>query len=421
MKSKLKIKYTCVLASIILLVISTVSTSVGAENIVDEMKIESLIQNMADDNILVKVDAVKNLVGVGEPAVEPLINATKNTNPDIRENSAYALGKIGDPKAVEPLIELLDDSYSEVQYAASIALANIGEPALEPLVEFIDNQNESYPARLTAIRILGEMGEPAVQPLIGMLGSTEGVDAAASLGNIGEPAVASLINVLDDDDPKVRAYAARALGGTKNGRAVEPLINLLEDKDSNVRSNTAMALGEIGDEIAVEALTNSMNDEDERVQTIARSAIEEIEAQNNDGVIATYGKERDFYIEDERRSWLDELAIISSSARDDMQKYIQPNGSVISYGYSYDGYISVEFQSGSEFNSTLMDEIYGIFDERAKKDGIIDVPVVFQYGKIVAVETGEGNADESHHIPGFTFLSLMMIFLFIFKIQRNKK
>jgi HEAT repeat protein len=415
MKSKLKIKHTFVLASIILVIISTVYVSIGAENDVDEMMMESLIQNMADDNISVKVDAVKNLVDIGELAVEPLINATKNTNPDIRENSAYALGKIGDPKAVEPLIKLLEDNDSEVQYAASIALGNIGEPALESLVEFIGNPNKSYPARLTAIRVLGEMGEPAVQPLIGMLGSTEGVAAAASLGNIGEPAVSPLINILDDDDPKVRAYAARALGGTKDERAVEPLISLLEDKDANVRSNAAMALGQIGDERAVEALTKSLNDEDERVRSIARSSIEEIESQNNDGIIAIYGKERDFYIEDERRSWLDELALISNSARDDMQKYIRPNGSVISYGYSYDGYISVEFQSGSDVNTTLMDEIYGMFDEKAKKDGINDVPVVFQYGEIII--TDNGDTDEAPSTPGFTSFSLLMILLLISKLK----
>lgn len=44
------------------------------------------------------------LFQIGAPAVEPLIAALKDANPDVRGNAAYALGLIKDPRAVEPRI-----------------------------------------------------------------------------------------------------------------------------------------------------------------------------------------------------------------------------------------------------------------------------------------------------------------------------
>jgi hypothetical protein len=91
-----------------------------------------------------------------------------------------------------------------------------------------------------------------------------------------------------------------------------------------------------------------------------------------------------------------------------MKKYIRPDGPVISYGYSYYGYISVEFLEGSDIDESLMDEIYDIFDQMGKQMGINDVPVLFQFGSIVVC--GEAPS-EPPATPGFTAITLLVAFL----------
>lgn len=55
-------------------------------------------------------------------AVEPLIAALQDGAFEVRAAAAWALGKIGDPRAIEPLQVLLRDNYSPVRDAAAEAL-----------------------------------------------------------------------------------------------------------------------------------------------------------------------------------------------------------------------------------------------------------------------------------------------------------
>ncbi len=72
--------------------------------------------------------------------------------------------------------------------------------------------------------------------------------AADALGRIGVDAVPRLIEALNDRDPQVRAYSARALAvvGPLAAPAVPHLQRLLKDSDEDVRRNAARALGQIG-------------------------------------------------------------------------------------------------------------------------------------------------------------------------------
>ena len=393
------VKISKIIFSVALLIFSISIACASVNNTsVNETAIVSLIQDIADQNLSVKANAVKALVEIGEPTVEPLIQALKDNNPEIRENAAQALGKIGGERAVEPLIELLADEQQEVRTAAQDALANIGEPAVGPLVKIMNDPNENYLSRESAIRALGEIGEPAIEPLIQILDSKgTGLDATAahSLREIGEPAVESLIQALEDDNPQVRARAAEALSRINDERIVEPL-------------------------------TKALNDEYELVRTFAKMGLERIENQQQTGIIANYGKEREFSIEDEKREWLDKLDEIGSGVRGDMQVYLYPDGPVISYGYNYQGHLTVGFLVGSDVNKSLMDEIYEIFDRQGMQMEINDILVVFQFESLpVNDELDEGPVPENvvldddpelPETPGFTAITLLIAFLVLYEI-----
>ena len=91
-----------------------------------------------------------------------------------------------------------------------------------------------------------------------------------------------------------------------------------------------------------------------------------------------------------------------------MQVYLYPDGPVISYGYDYQGYLTVYFLEGSDINESLMDEIYGIFDRQGMQMGIDDIPVMFQFESLPVEDI------EPLETPGFTAITLLMAFLGLF-------
>jgi HEAT repeat protein len=66
-----------------------------------------------------------------------LIAALKDADPEVRQNLAMALAKIG-PAAVEPLIAALKDPLPERRAGAAAALGRIGAPARSALPALLD-------------------------------------------------------------------------------------------------------------------------------------------------------------------------------------------------------------------------------------------------------------------------------------------
>jgi len=76
----------------------------------------------------VREAAVKALVQIGSPAVEPLIKALKTDSPSVQAAAARALGLIGDKRAVMPLINMMKSSYNlELMHEVFLALSQIGD------------------------------------------------------------------------------------------------------------------------------------------------------------------------------------------------------------------------------------------------------------------------------------------------------
>ena len=88
--------------------------------IFDSFKVKRLIKNLDNSTMYVddRVKLIKPLVEIGEPAVEPLIQALKDIHKYVREGAAEALRTIGDERAVEPLIQAVNyDDYMRAKAA----------------------------------------------------------------------------------------------------------------------------------------------------------------------------------------------------------------------------------------------------------------------------------------------------------------
>ena len=185
---------------------------------VKEDRVSHLIERLRDREN--RSSAVKELVEIGESAVEPLIAALEDRRWVVRAYAAEALGKIGDKRAVKPLIQALKDWDEGVCNAAAWALRKMTGK----------NFGADYKRRRRRRRrqVVEEEETPYPTPKA-----------------VKEERVSHLTKQLKDRDWRVRRSAAEALGEVGDKRAVEPLIEALQDKDRRVRNAAVWALEEI--------------------------------------------------------------------------------------------------------------------------------------------------------------------------------
>jgi HEAT repeat protein len=79
--------------------------------------------------------------------IDPLITATHDDEPLVREASVKSLGKIGNAKAVPHLIPLLQSPSLAMRLSAIKALESIGDPQAIPHLEAIEYKDSDRVAR----------------------------------------------------------------------------------------------------------------------------------------------------------------------------------------------------------------------------------------------------------------------------------
>lgn len=111
---------------------------------------------------------------------------------------------------------------------------------------------------------------------------TFGGEAAEAIAKIGRTSD-ELFSLLASANWRIRANAARALGGLKDSRAVESLINFLSTPAEpwQVRGNAALALGLIGDARAVRPLIAALQETNPDVRRSAAIALGELKDPGN--------------------------------------------------------------------------------------------------------------------------------------------
>src|SRR5665648_73374 len=113
--------------------------------------------------------------------------------------------------------------------------------------------------------------------------------------------------------------------------------------------------------------------------------------------IAVYGKLPEFETEEEKMDWFHNQEAVAKGLRNKTSPFFYPSGPIISTGRRADGYFVVAIYKNFAVDKSLLDEIYGLFDEEAKKRGIREVPVRFMLEDLIQLD--EEVADTNEDIP----------------------
>lgn len=158
-------------------------------------------------------------------------------------------------RSPEELAQLLAHRDQRVRLAAQYELASRGEPVAAGLAELASSANAPFFQRLHSIWALGQIAREApkvagsLAPLMGDNNAEIRAQAIRTLGDLRYDAIMAYFSALGDESPRVRYYAALAVGKRKDQSAIGPLLDLLaanDNKDRAIRNAAVYALYLIG-------------------------------------------------------------------------------------------------------------------------------------------------------------------------------
>lgn len=131
-------------------------------------RMKQLIDSINNQNYREHAAIVQQFAEMGETAVDFLAAELTNAAIDKRGVIAWALAKLHDSRAIEPLLERADPWTVNLIYGQLIEL---GQPAVEPLIEVLVDKN-AY-KRAVSAAVLGKLKDNrAIEPLRKLLGDT---------------------------------------------------------------------------------------------------------------------------------------------------------------------------------------------------------------------------------------------------------
>ena len=184
------------------------------------LSFEEAINNLSDDDVNVRKEAIESLVGVtDEEAIDPLIKATTDDNAQVRFKAAEILGSMGDV-AVDKLIEEFKNAKGKDKRFLAFALKETEDKKVIPY--FVEaTGDEDFGVRKVAVRALGELQ--------------------------AEDELDSIAKCLEDEDWGVRLAAIQALGDLASDEAIKLIKDARKsesDKDFKKSCNKAIKKAE---------------------------------------------------------------------------------------------------------------------------------------------------------------------------------
>ena len=212
----------------------------------DPRAVAPLVQVLEGDGAAFVRAAAATALGLSGDgrAFHPLVRAlVGDRERNVSMSAADALGELRDPRAVPDLLARLDDS--GVERGVARGLLALGDAALDPLIDVLLHEGRAK-RRERAAFVLGLSRRPRVVPTLvaALRDRVKDVrfESASALGHFGEPALAPLIELLDGDDEQTQHLVLYALGVMADPRAVPHLLTALRSGSEGLAQRAARSL-----------------------------------------------------------------------------------------------------------------------------------------------------------------------------------
>jgi cyclophilin family peptidyl-prolyl cis-trans isomerase/HEAT repeat protein len=217
---------------------------------------------------------------------------------------AFALQRIGDPRAVVPLRYLLQTAGRYTRAFAARGLGALKDAASTgPLLTLLQQSRGDTAITVSVLRALARIdAAEATAPLTALLTADDvdpnvRLEAVTALGALKAlDALPAIQDLLTDDWPALRAAALRAAAAIDPDGFVLLLSGLEPDRHWMVRAALADVLATLRAETAVDQLRALLNDPDKRVVPAAIEALTRRHAPGLDEILLTEIKSADYAI-----------------------------------------------------------------------------------------------------------------------------
>lgn len=247
--------------------------------------LDTILAELDNPSYVIRKEAVTRLGGFKDrKTVEPLIEILENQEESvsIRAAAAASLNALRDERSAPTFREALNNDNSAIRWQAVAALGGIKDvKAVPKLNEMVENQLEADAIRAAAVNALGNIGDTAAEDL--------------------------LIRAIDMRIGNISNNAITALGKLESTKVVPRLIAILEDKkmpldastaalaNTSPRIKAAVALGVIEGTEATIALANRIVDDTEFIIALEDAA-----------------NRRNLALNDRKRNWSWEIIVRSA-------------------------------------------------------------------------------------------------------------
>ncbi len=210
---------------------------------IGEPAVEPLLGALADEST--RWAASGALLNIGSPAVRKTVLAVKHRDPAVRRGALFILQQLGVTSAAPSVQAALSDPDVSVQVQAIRTVAHFrGQGALRLLLEKVDT---GYPPVIRDAAIEG-------------------------LSRFESEALPSLRSMYLQGGPEMRVAAVRALAGTGTPEGIGIVRSALSDKSALVRYYACRALADAGDTVSAGAMAALLGDPDPAVREAAGEA-----------------------------------------------------------------------------------------------------------------------------------------------------
>jgi HEAT repeat protein/cyclophilin family peptidyl-prolyl cis-trans isomerase len=206
---------------------------------------------------------------------------------------AYALQRVGDPRAAPALMALVN---TPGRFTASFAVKGLGTSkamqAAPVLRQIVEQRTRPAPIVIQAMRSLTAIRDAGTVPILIKILSdassdpTLRVEAANAFGAlVTAEHVELLLDLISNSVPAIRAAALQALARVDPATFLTALASLDSDREWSVRVATANALGTLPSAQSLPRLTEMLQDPDQKVIPAVLAALASSKATGADQIL----------------------------------------------------------------------------------------------------------------------------------------